>query len=368
MLDAADSSRMSTSRVRALALVVVVLLATPMLAGVAAADERAGGTVVVDEGETVTGGLQATGGTVVVRGTVEGSVEAFAGTVVVAESGTVTGDLTGAAGSVRVAGVVDGDVQLAAGSVDVTPTGSITGDVEAGAGSFVLDGTVDGTVRVGAGSIALGENASVGGDFVYDGDLTRADGATIGGELRQDSSLGLSVFPMLPQIAGWLLTLYTILLTLVVGAVLLLAFPGVSATTADGTANRPLRTAGAGLVALLAGPLLAVVLFLTVLGIPLALLWLFLYVLVLLLAFVWGAYAVGAWALSLADYENRWAALVVGVLGVALLGRVPILGGFVDLAVLLFGLGGVALAIYARTKRRRSGGDGADEPATTEAS
>ncbi|MFC3477784.1 bactofilin family protein [Halobacterium litoreum] len=351
---------MTTSRVRALALAAVVLLAVPALVGVAAADERAGGTIVVEEGETVTGGLQATGGTVVVRGTVEGGVEAFAGTVVVDDTGTVEGDLTGAAGSIRVAGTVDGNVQAAAGSVDITDTGVVTGDVETGAGSFVLDGRVDGTVRVGAGSISLGENASVGGDFRYDGDLTRADGATVGGELVQDDSLGLDVFPLLPQIAGWLFAVYTLLLTLAFGAILLVAFPGVSRTAADGAANRPLRTAGWGLLAFLLAPLLAVVLFLSIVGIPLGLLWLFVYVFVLIAAFVWGAYALGAWGLSLADYENKWAALVVGVLGVELLGRIPILGGFVDLAVLLLGLGAVALSFYAWTKRRR-GGDEEEE-------
>ncbi|MFB6073115.1 MAG: polymer-forming cytoskeletal protein [Halobacterium sp.] len=351
---------MSTSRsVRALAVVFVVLLATPALAGVAAADERAGGTVVVEEGETVTGGLQAVGGTVVVRGTVTGGVEAFAGTVVVAESGTVNGKLQGAGGTIRIAGTVDGRVAVAGGSLVIAESGTVTGDVEAGVGSFVLDGRVDGTVRVGAGSIALGPSASVGGDFVYDGDLTRAPGANIGGELREDPDLSVVGVTGLPAVADWLFTAYIVLLTLAVGALLLLAFPGVSETVRDGAAHSPLRSMAAGFLALAAGPVLFVVLLLTIVGIPLAVLWLAIYVVALPLAFVWGEYAVGAWLLSLGDYGDQWAALAVGVAAVYLVGRVPVLGGLVEFGVLLLGLGGVAVSQVRWARRRRGNGGSA---------
>ncbi|WP_232703421.1 bactofilin family protein [Halobacterium wangiae] len=339
---------------RAVVLALLVALSLPLFAGVAAADERAGGTVVVEEGETVTGGLQATAGTVVVRGTVEGNLEAFAGTVEIAESGTVTGNLEGAAGNVRIAGTVEGNVEAAGGSFVVAQSGTVGGDVQVGAGSFSLDGTVDGTVQVGAGSISLGESAAVGGDFLYDGELTRAEGATIDGELRQDSSLGFSTVPRLSWAAGWVLTLYGMLLTLIVGALLLLAFPGTSAAIAESTITSPLRTLGVGFLALLAGPLLFVLLLLSIVGIPLAFLWLFVFGLLLLLSFVWGEYAVGAALLSLVNYANRWLALVVGVVVVFLVGRVPIVGGIVEFLVLLLGLGGLALTtVYWGRRRRR---------------
>ena len=343
---------MATTRGRrALALLLAVLLVTPLLAGVAAADQRAGGTVVVEEGETVTDGLQATGGTVVVRGTVEGDLEAFAGTVEIAESGTVTGDVSAVAGSIRIAGRVGGDADLVGGSVVVTTPAIVAGDIEGAAGSFTIDGTVQGSVRVGAGTITLGPEAVIEGDFVYDGDLERAEGSAVGGEVRQDPNLGAVVG--VPSIAAWMVTVYSLLVTLLVGALLLLAFPGTSAIVANETANSPLRTLGLGLVALVAVPLLIVVLFLTVVGIPIALVVLFLYALLLWLAFVWGQYAVGAWLLALGDREHRWMALVVGVLAVFLLGLVPILGGIVSFVVLLIGLGGVAVAVYRGGRSRR---------------
>lgn len=350
---------MNTSRVRAVALALVLVLATPTLVGVAAADERVGGTVVVAEGETVEGNLQAVGGTVVVRGTVDGNLEAFAGTVSIADSGEVTGSVQGAAGSVTIDGAIGGDVQIAAGSLDIGEAATITGDVETGVGSFSLAGTVEGSVQVGASSITLGPSASVGGDFVYDGDLNRAPGAAIGGELREDPSLSGAEFGGFGAVADWLFTAYSVVTTLVFGAILLLVAPGVARTAADGTRERPLRVAGAGFLAFLAGPVLLVALMLTIIGIPLAFLWLFVWVVLLISGFVLGEYAVGAWLLSVADYENKWLALAVGVLAVYALGRVPVLGGIVEFAVLLVGLGAFAVVFWRWVRDRRSG----DEPA-----
>lgn len=344
---------MDRTQVRAVVLALVLVVSLPVLSGVAAAEERTGGTIVVAEGETVGEDLQAVGGTVVVRGTVEGDLQAFAGTVVLAETGTVTGSVEGAAGSVTIAGEVGEDLGIAAGSLEIAETATVGGDVDTGAGSFSLDGRVDGTVRVGAGSVLLGSSASVGGDFLYDGDLERAEGATVDGEVRQDSSISGAEFDSLPAVAGWLFTAYTLALTLVFGAILLLLMPGVAAAAALDTRERPARTAGAGLVALIAGPALFVALLLTVVGIPLALLWILVYVLLLIVGFVLGEYAVGAWLLSLADYENRWLALLVGVLVVFALGRVPFVGGLVEFVVVLLGLGALATASWRHVKRRR---------------
>ncbi|MCD2203140.1 bactofilin family protein [Halobacterium sp. KA-6] len=345
--------RPSTPR-RALAVALVAVLAISTFAGVVAADDQAGGTIVVEEGQTVTDGLQATAGTVVVRGTVQGDLEAFAGTVEITESGTVTGNLGGAAGSIRIAGTVEGSVDAAGGSIDITETGVVRGDVKAGAGSFTHAGTVNGSVRVGAGSVTLTSTASVGGDFVYDGEFTQADGATVGGEVRHDPDLGSMQVSVLPNIAGWLVTLYFLALTLFVGALLLVALPGASATVADATANSPLRTLGAGFLTLVGAPFVFVLLLFTIVGIPIAVVGMFLYALVLALSYVWGAYAVGEWILGLANRESRWLALLAGVLAIHVVSYAPFLGGLIEFVVLLFGLGGLTVAGYQHVRRRRA--------------
>jgi uncharacterized protein HemY len=78
------------------------------------------------------------------------------------------------------------------------------------------------------------------------------------------------------------------------------------------------------------------------------------YGLVLWLGYVYGSFAVGSWLLSLADAENRWLALFVGLLAVSLVGLIPILGGLVQFVVLLLGLGALGRGLRNRYRGRRA--------------
>ncbi|MFC6766720.1 cell shape determination protein CcmA, partial [Natrinema soli] len=95
------------------ALVVLVVIGTVPATVAAQSDARTGGTIVVDEGETVDS-LEAFGGSVVVRGTVTGDVSAVGGDVRIENTGQVDGDLEAAGGSVMIAGTVDADVNAGA--------------------------------------------------------------------------------------------------------------------------------------------------------------------------------------------------------------------------------------------------------------
>jgi len=88
----------------------------------------------------------------------------------------------------------------------------------------------------------------------------------------------------------------------------------------------PVRTGGIGMLVALGVMAGLVLLFVTIIGIPLSLAGLVLFLLVLWAASVYGRYALGTWLLSYADLDSRWLALVVGVVTVALLGMVPLLG------------------------------------------
>lgn len=345
-------------------LAAMVLLGTSV--GIAAAQEETRGNVVVEEGETVDS-VDAVAGTVVVRGTVTGDVEVFAGSVQVAPTGDVGGDVDATAGSIRIDGTVDGTVRAVGGSVDVGETAQIGGDLEAGAGSVYLDGAVGGEVRAAAGSVTLGPNTDVTGDVRYDTEeFSRADGATVGGEVVHDSELGEAIGGGFQGAAlpWWLWPAFGFLASLLLGAVLLALLPLFSADVAQRVRDDPLPSGGVGLLVLVGVPILLALLAITIVGIPLALLGIGAYVAVLWIGSVYGQYAIGAWALGRLGYENRWLALVVGLLGVTLLGAVPYVGGLVELLVLLLGLGAFALGLWNsyRGRRRRTP---ADERQTT---
>lgn len=357
---------MNTLTARLAVVLVALLLVLSVLPGTVAAETRTGGTIVVGPGETVTGGLDAFAGDVLVQGTVRGNLNAFGGDVTVAEGGRVTGDVNAVGGSVTVAGVVEGDLSGAAGSITLTETGRIAGDLAAGAGSVTLAGVVDGNVEVGTETLVLRETARVGGDLRYDAGTFTNDG-TVAGTVVRDRSLGSDFGPgfdvAVPSvIPEFVLGVYALVVNFLLGAFLLAVFPAFAARTTRYARTEPLAAGGVGLLVLVGVPFVLVLLLLTIVGIPLSLVGFVVFGLLAWVGAVVGRIAVGEWLTRLADVENRWLSLVVGLLVVAVLVRVPIVGGVFELVVFLLGLGALAATLY-RTYRGEPDEPKADEGA-----
>ena len=337
--------------------VAVLLLST--VAGVAAAQsvQGASGTIVVEEGQTVSS-VDAFAGTIVIRGTVTGDVSGAAGTIHVAESGRVGGSISGAAGDVRIEGEVGGDVSAGSGNLQVTDTATIGGDVNVGAEYVRIDGRIDGDARVGAETIVLGPNADIGGEFRYDAnEFTQDPEATVAGGVVEDSSLRGDVGSF--TLPNWVMWGYGLIANLLLGAILLVVFPGFSARLAGRVSKEPAKTGGVGLLTLVGGPILLVLIAITIIGIPFAILGGIAFGFAIWVGIVYGQYAVGAWVLRRAGRDDRWLALVVGLVGFAVLGVIPILGGLLAFVALLLGLGALAMGLRDSLRnRRRSGPSG----------
>lgn len=358
----------SVPRLAVAAVVVLVVFGAVPATVAAQANGQTGGTIVVEEGETVDN-LEAFGGSVVVRGTVTGDVTAVGGEVRIERTGAVGGDLQASGGSVTIAGTVDGNVDVGAGSLALTETGTVGGELRAGVGSATIDGTIRSDAEIGADTIRLGESATIAGDLRYDGDL-QGNTDAVAGEIREDPSLGVDVAPTVQPFASWLFTAYALAVNLVLGAVLLALFPRFSDGVADRVASEPLRSGLVGVGVLIGIPVLLIALAITIVGIPLSIVGGFAFGLLLWVGLVYGRFAVAAWVLSLVGLGNRWLALVVGLVAGAALSRlpVPIVGEAIDLVVLLLGLGALVAGLYGhwRTARNRDRerrvGPGPDEP------
>jgi len=337
-------SRLPTSR--SLAVLLTVLLVLGALPGVVAAESRAGGTVVVAQGETISEDLEAFGGDIVIRGTVDGDVAAFGGNIRI--EGQVTGDVEAVGGNVWVAGSVGGDVEASAGNVYVQPDAEIGGSLSVAAGNVVVAGSVGGNAELAGGTIRLAPSASIDGNVEYavgeEGEFTN-EGATVGGTVTRVRDVGAGPWEG-PQIPDWTFGVYGFLVNLALGAVLLLVFPRFSARVGDRVGDDPLRTGGVGLLTLIVVPFVLLLVAITIIGIPLALVGGVLFGLLLWVALVYGRFAVGGWLLALADIENRWGALLVGLIVLGLAGRIPWIGGVIDFVVLLLGLGAVAALLF----------------------
>ncbi|MFC6976551.1 polymer-forming cytoskeletal protein [Halomicroarcula sp. GCM10025709] len=349
---------------RRIAIVLVgALLLLSVGSGVVAGQsfEGASDTIVVGEGETYDS-VSGFAGTIIVRGTVTGDISGAAGTILVTDGGTVGGDISAAAGTVRIDGTVGGNVNVASGTVEIGESAQIGGNVEAGANYLIVDGQIDGDVRAGAETITVGPSAVVGGEFRYDAETFNRDpDATIQGAVVRDRSIGQSAGPEFGtlDIPSWLGVVYGLVANLLLGVVLLAVFPQFSAGVADRVSNRPVWTGGVGFLVLVAVPIALLVLAITIVGLPLSVVGAIAFGIAVWVSVVYGQFAVGWWALGLADTENRWLALVVGLVGFAVLGAVPVIGGLFELLAFLLGMGALVLGLrdaYAARGQEESPG------------
>ena len=333
-------------RSRWLVLLLAALLTLAALPGVAAAEQRTAPTVVVTEGEELTS-LTAHGGTVIVRGTVAGDVDAYSGSVVVAESGVVEGDLRTYAGSLRIAGTVGGNAVAYAGSVTVAESGVVRGSLGSAAGEVTVAGRVRGDVTAGAALLSLAPTAEVGNDVTHDGRLERAPGATVGGQVRAVDDIGLG--PSFPTLPPGVFFVYGVLSNLLVGGILLYFGEDFSVSVAENAVLEPSSSLLSGLAAVVAAPLALLALAVTVIGLPVATVALLALPALGWVAAVLGRFALGAWLVSFVDVDRPATGLAVGVVLVALLVRLPFRAGLaVEAGVLLFGVGAVVVELRAR--------------------
>ncbi len=128
----------------------VLTAATPAFAGrggITSSDRRisVSGDVEVGRGEVVTGPVATIDGSVLVRGTVTDYVIVGDGDLKV--SGRVTRGVVVVHGDAVISGRVGGDVVAITGRVTVTSTGSVGGDVVSRRDPRIARGTVEGEVR-----------------------------------------------------------------------------------------------------------------------------------------------------------------------------------------------------------------------------
>jgi cytoskeletal protein CcmA (bactofilin family) len=347
---------------------------------------EAGVTVAADE--TINDTLLAVGQTVTIDGNINGDLLAFGQEVTV--RGNVTGNLITGAQSVTIEGTVGGSVL--SGGEDVALGNARVGrdfygfgnDVDIGAGSNVSGNamgfgeTVDVDGRVGVDFKGFGSRVSVSGAVEGDvegfgqtisvlptarvggnvtghvdsaGDLSVASGATVGGTVDEQlvereqrrnhyETFGY-YFNQVIRLAGAFVT----------GLVLLWLFPVLRDVTLPNV-MAVLRSIGIGLAAAVTLPVAALIVCITIVGIPLG-------VLTFLLGAI-GLYfskAVVAQVIGRAVLRNRptpphyAATLFIGLAIVIVAINLPGIGGFLNLVLTLTGFGVIVSLIFARLNR-----------------
>lgn len=295
------------------------------------------------------------GGDVDISQPVEGTVHAAGGNVTV--SAPVNGSLWVAGGNVRLdsAAAVSGDASIAGG--DVAIDGSIKGDLKAAGGQVRINGPVAGDASIAAGTLELGPGARIDGKLTFRGrELHRDPAAQVVGGVEQHhpSAARWRTHERTATerfLHGWIWVAGLMVLAALIAA----ALPDASNRMARELRERPWITPLLGFVALTSIPIAAVLLMITIIGIPLGVLAIIGYIALLLIGYTWLAVVVGGMLLDRVKPETaartawRVGAAVLAMLALAVLVRVPYVGGFIRLAALVVGVGMIAAAVFRRS-------------------
>ncbi|MEO8101884.1 MAG: polymer-forming cytoskeletal protein [Betaproteobacteria bacterium] len=303
----------------------------------------------VDVEANVGGDAALAGGHVTVNGNVGQGLYAVGGQLAI--NGAVGRNARVAGGHIEFGpkSEVAGNISIAGG--EVTLKGSVKGYVQATGGQVLIDGVIAGDVETASGKIELGPNARIGGKLRYASrdELKRDPAAQVAGAVEKFEARGGPNRHLREgsgrRGGGWLWTTGL----LVLAAVLVAALPGFYAGVAESQRTRIGFSLLLGFVAFICVPVAALLFLITLIGIPLGLLTILLYLMLLVVGYVSTGICLGDYLLKRFKADRgaatswRIGAAVLGVLVVALLARIPWIGGWIVFVALLAGLGALML-------------------------
>lgn len=379
-------------RMAAVAAVLALVFALAAPATARALDLRQGQSITIGSAETINDDVYAFGSTIQIAGTVNGDVVAAGQTVVI--TGKVTGDVIAAAQTVQVSGPVGGTVRAAGAVVEIGgPVGGDAlasgGNVTVGANAVVArDIALAGNTATVAGKV--GRNAligaqttnvqsAVGGDLLVSGaTINLAKASTVSGKFEYwsngkptvDGTIAGATVPHAAQVqatqqrsagasavaaaVGWVRAFIG---WAIAGVGLLLIAPRLFGDAAGRVVTHPWPSLGVGLLAFFIVPAVSLSLF--VLGVIVGGWWISLAVLsawlVLLIAgFVVGVLTVGELlSARMASKPIMFAAMLLGLLLVTLVGAIPIVGWIATFGAMLIGTGALALIAIDAIRAQR---------------
>jgi Polymer-forming cytoskeletal len=327
----------------------------------------AGGSVVIDQ--PVKGDVTIAGGSISVRAPVGDDVRAAGGDVAI--ENTINGELFAAAGNITLskAARVATAATLYAGNVTID--GKIDGPLKVGAQSVIINGEVNGDVRLYAEKVELGPTARIAGALQYpvSAELKKADGATVSGAITREMTkiaapenntkrewhMGMRGGGSL-----WAGTVFTFIALLACAAVLFLVFPKFSEQASNTVRNSPGQALALGFGSLLLVPMLAGLLFITILGIPLGMTLLMIYPVLLLVGYLVGVlYIARRGELVIRKDVSSSFYVTISFFALALLlmmliSRLPFVGSLVLTIITVIGTGACVLELN-RWRNKGSG-------------
>ncbi len=312
----------------------------------------AGGRVSI--GDTVADSVLAVGGSVEVHGAVHGSVRAGGGALEVAAR--VGRDLAAAGGTVtlRREAHVSGRAWLAGAHLAVA--GTVDKGLTAVGGDIVISGTIGGDAHLRGRAITIGPAAAIAGHLTYQAEEPAEidpHARIAGGVTRQEWTTPRRLGTV-ARVAGYAARVVIALGLFATGVLFVLVFPTYSLSAARLIGGRPVASLGLGFALTIATPVAALIAMATMIGAMLGLAILAVYLVSMLLALLTAVLFAGDAALravgrgASAGVGRRLGALALGLIGLAALSALPIVGGLIVVAAVVWGLGAFYLEAAER--------------------
>jgi len=339
-----------------------------------------GAYVILPEGEVYDDGVLVTGAVVEVNGDVKGDLLCFAAEVYI--TGTVEGNLMVGAGTVVIDGMVNGSANVFAASAKMN--GIFNGPVEIGSASARLNGVFNGDVDTGSAvtfasgvfnsdlnaesaQIYIKPGAVINGDVNYSGDLDTADTAMINGETREiiretpeerGGPCEDKEFNLVKIVGAWLgWRAFWFLSTMLAAFLLFLLRPTLLTLIPEKMRGNLWQSPLAGIGAVFASFLIAIILLISIIGIPTWFMFEMFAIILIFLSWIWGGTFIGNLILKPIFKEKSYPVLFASAAGIfilVILGGIPILKILVHGLVIIFGWGAFVLYLWDNIKGRKT--------------
>lgn len=278
-----------------------------------------------------------------------GSVSTVFGDVRV--RGEVGGDVKSDFGDVDVRGEVNGDVKSDFGDVEVrAPVG---GTVDADFGDVLVSSSIGGDLNVGHGEVEWERGGEVDGDFYCPNcAMDEFPSGQIGGEAQFGMAPGFGGSSEGSGILGFIGWFFATLIFVAISVLAAVLIPRPVESSARKIEESVGRSLLVGLASVPAAVVLAVVLGVSIVGIPLLLLAAPAYLAFVFFGAVVAAYFIGRRLLFATGRYHGGNALAatVGALVLASTHLIPFLGSLMLYSLALLGTGGVILALLSRRR------------------
>lgn len=364
-----------------------VFLFLPLIAS--AYTIKTGDSVYVSKDQTIEGNLYAAGSNLTIEGKVTGDVICAGQSINI--SGEVAGDIICAGQLLNLSGQTGGNLRVAGNTINfsgqvarnamaigatiITAASSTIGwdlfglgnifdlrgdigrDLYGGAGTASLAGKIEKNVKLNFGpkntnnkSLTITNAAIINGDVSYTSEKNAIieTGAVIKGKTTHNLPPVIAKKSNFINSSWWWSNLISVFSALVVGLVLISFWREPIIKITDLMLARTNAALGWGILVLLLTPLIALILLITIIGIPLSLILTAAWLVALYLSKILVGILAGRWFLNKfipKQKDSLTMSMIIGIVMLYLIFALPLLGWAIALLTTLWGLGGIMLTL-----------------------